>query len=67
MEGSYDHGIKFWSSIRGEEFPDWPSDCQLLENVSAPWGSYLVGPSVCVCVLQGRVQDMLNVYIQLST
>jgi hypothetical protein len=45
--GACEYGNELPASIKGGEFLDWLSDCQLLEKDSLPW-SYLVGSEVWV-------------------
>jgi hypothetical protein len=37
VAGSYEHGTESSGSIKGGEFLDQPSDCQLLKKYSASW------------------------------
>jgi hypothetical protein len=37
VAGSYEHGNKASGSIKGEEFLNWLSDCQLLRKDCAAW------------------------------
>jgi hypothetical protein len=40
--GNCEHGYEYLRSIKGGEFLDLLSDCQLLKELSVPWSQLLI-------------------------